>query len=486
MNVTDPIRERAQANPDAPAVVGPDGTVAPYRELERTINLVAAGVRRLGFGPGALLAVRTNRPYRHLCVRLALARLGIGIAPGAMRARGIDACLADGDTRDETWTRFEKIERLWPRNSAAAHPVDAIPSHQDSSAVFALFPTSGTSGEPRYVGLSHELAAQRLSVSVPMTGISGVVRELCTIGIETSYCFLSRLRVLWNGGVVVMAHSSPKRMLGTIEDQRVNRLVAAPLTLNALARARSAGLPRPDALEQIETGGSALPAPLFEIVRERLCANVITRYGATETGYVASAPVASLISRPGAVGYVDARVEMQAVDAAGLPLPPGMEGELRVRSPGCASAYYGDPEGSAGVFRAGWVYPGDSGTLDDARLLTLSGRSSELIDQVGNKVSPSAIEAVLLSEPGLKDAAAFGVPNPLGVTMVWAAIVHDGRVDVKALWELCRERLGTKAPVRFLMLRELPRNEAGKVLRGKLAEKAIEAMAKRQRSPASR
>ena len=98
---------------------------------------------------------------------------------------------------------------------------------------------------------------------------------------------------------------------------------------------------------------------------------------------VAEATMLSLQGHPGAVGYLYPDVEMQAVDADDKPLPPGTEGTLRVRSGGCASGYFDDPAASARVFRGGWVCAGDVGTVADDGLVTVTSRSSEVINQGG-------------------------------------------------------------------------------------------------------
>jgi acyl-CoA synthetase (AMP-forming)/AMP-acid ligase II len=166
-------------------------------------------------------------------------------------------------------------------------------------------------------------------------------------------------------------------------------------------------------------------------------------------------------------------VEVQAVDADDQPLPPGTEGVLRVRSGGCAGAYFDAPAASALVFRDGWVYPGDVGTVAPDGLVTLAGRPSEVINQGGVKVLPQLVEDVLLSVPEIGEAAAFGVPDDMGITRVWAAIVPNGRVDMSAVHALCRERLRMRAPTSILQMEALPRNEAGKVLRDVLRKRAM-------------
>jgi acyl-coenzyme A synthetase/AMP-(fatty) acid ligase len=473
MNVTDPIRRQAQASPDAEAVIRPNGRSVSYRELDRTIDYLAAGLRGLGLGPGAIVGVRIGRgrPYRDFCFRLALARLGIVSAPGSTPVGKLDLCLIEGAASDDPVVRFERADRLWTARLAASTAVPEVPSHPDGAAVCALFPTSGTTGVPRLVVASHDQIARRIATVTPLFRPPDT-RMICTIGAETAYGFARRLSVLWKGGVVVMT-TQPGQILAFVERHRVDRLVTSPFTLQRVLQGLSPDAGPFPSLQQIEIGGGALPDRCYDIARQRLCANIITRYGAAEIGGIAEAAISSLEGHPGAVGYVFPGVEVQAVDADDQPLPPGTEGVLRVRSGGCAGAYFDAPAASALVFRDGWVYPGDLGTVAPDGLVTLAGRPSELINQGGVKVLPRLVEEVLLSVPEIGEAAAFGVPDDMGITRVWAAIVPIGRVDMGAVNALCRERLRLRAPTSILQLETLPRNEAGKVMRDVLRNRAM-------------
>jgi acyl-coenzyme A synthetase/AMP-(fatty) acid ligase len=478
MNITDPIRRQARTSPDREAIGFPKGQTVSYRELDRTIDFVAAGVRRLGLEPGAAVDVKSPWAYRDLCCRLALARLGICIAAGSMPAIGSPMVLIDGAARDVSGVTFERLDRLWPEDLAAATKVTEVPSHQNGAAVCILFPTSGTTGIPKLVAVSHDVIASRIASRSPALRLPGDARQICTIGVGTSYGFLQRLGVLWAGGVVVMPMGE-KDVFSCADRNRATHLAMSPFSLHCLVNALPAGPVSLPSLRQIEVVGGFLPRNLYDIARQRLCSNIVSQYGSAEAGPVAGATIHSLQGHPGAVGYLYPGVDAQAVDADDRPLPPGTEGALRVRSAGCVNAYVGDPAASAGVFRSGWVYPGDVGSVAADGMLIVTGRSNEVINQGGNKVNPQVIEEVLLSVPGISEAAAFDVPDALGVARIWAAIVPSGSVDMDAVRALCRERLRQNAPRSYLKLKALPRNGFGKVLRAQLKQKAISARARR-------
>jgi acyl-CoA synthetase (AMP-forming)/AMP-acid ligase II len=211
-----------------------------------------------------------------------------------------------------------------------------------------------------------------------------------------------------------------------------------------------------------------MPAPLLALTRQKLCDNVVSVYASTETQGVAAAPFAALPGNRQAVGYIYSDVEVQAVDENDQPLPPGTDGQVRIRSANTVTGYFDDKVATASAFRDGWFYSGDVGAVWPDGLLTISGRVGDFINSGGNKVSPRLIEDVLLSIPNVTHAAAFGVPDRHGVVQIWAAIVAGVRIENATLNAICRERLGAKAPKYILQVKGLPRNANGKVVREEL------------------
>ncbi|MDA8251243.1 MAG: hypothetical protein M0Z28_19015 [Rhodospirillales bacterium] len=146
--------------------------------------------------------------------------------------------------------------------------------------------------------------------------------------------------------------------------------------------------------------------------------------------------------------------------------------------PGVVAGYLGPAAASRTAFRDGWFYPGHRGAVSDGQVLTITGRDREMIDIGGSEVSPRFIETVLLSDPGVKEAAAFAITGADGLPEIWAAIGADTPVAGDRLDRACARRLGAVAPRFILHLKHLPRSETGQVLIPALAELA------RRRKPA--
>ncbi len=482
MNITDPIRRHAQLAPDAVAVIHA-GNAVTYRELDRAIDALAARLSAMGLGPGDAAGIRVTSRYGHLALTLALARIGVAAAISHAIAKGLGgiglkasfvdaASAADAVSVDNVAVDDVTVDHTWWRSPGAADEVPPVPSHPDGRATCLVVASSGTTGTPKAIALSHDVLRTRLLAKWLSIRAPDDARQACLLGLESAYGFYSSLRVLWTGGLLLMPGNAGE-MHVAIQSYRLNCLVMSPAQLHGLLRALP-GTAGPFAcLELVEITGSILSRRLADQARARLCANIHSSYGAAEAGFVASAPVTVLDRHPGAAGFITPGVEVQAVDGDGRPLPPGTEGAIRIRSENCVAAYLGDAEASVTSFRDGWFYPGDVGSVSGDGLLSVAGRNSEIINAGGVKISPRVIEDVVLMDQDVSEAAAFAVEKAAtGLQEIWVAIVQSKPVDTKALRALCVEKLAHKAPKSFLLVKELPRNENGKVLRDKLAKMA--------------
>ena len=189
-------------------------------------------------------------------------------------------------------------------------------------------------------------------------------------------------------------------LMDCIERHQVNFMVTTPSALTEILASMPPGAGPLPSLHAIEVSGSALPTRLYETTRQRLCSTIVSLYGATESSSIASAPMAMLHDHANAVGYIHPDTEVQAVDDHDVPLPPDAEGVLRVKSRLCVTSYFGDAGASANVFKGGWFYPGDIGSVSRNGLLTVTGRVGDRINRGGAKASPQVIEAVLVDRAG--------------------------------------------------------------------------------------
>ena len=464
MNITAPIRHIARLTPDAVAIVRAAHSIITYGMLDSAIDRMAGYAANLGLRAGDVAGVAIELGAASLILALGLARMGAASAAPTLPPGQMKLCFRFGPIAKPGQVRFSDawLERPAGCSAAAIDP--------DSSALCRIFASSGTTGVVKHIPVSHEVMMRRVYSRWQAQG-GGPLTRMIAVGLGIGWGFTVALMTLWQGGTLVLF--DPATAVEAMRRHRVNVLVTSPATLKTLADMRPPGQgPLPD-LAAIEVGGSTLPDLVRRAAADRLCRNVVVYAGACEAGGMAGATADALDERPDAVGFVWPDVEVQAVSADHLPLPPGTEGILRVRSAMVAPGYYRNEAATAESFRDGWFYPGDIGTVWPDGMLCLNGRNAELINAGGDKISPHRIEKGLLAIPGVTDAAAFGVPDAAGLTMVWAAITSGAPIEDAVLDAFCDRLPSYMAPRIVLQLEELPRNENGKIRRQALVDLAL-------------
>lgn len=167
-------------------------------------------------------------------------------------------------------------------------------------------------------------------------------------------------------------------------------------------------------------------------------------------------------------------IEHAVLNSDGRPVTPGEMGELCLRSPSLMSRYVNDQEATDRALRDGWLHTGDVCTVDDAGFVYFVDRDQQLIRRGGLNISSAEVEGVLVGHPGVAEAAAVGMENPILGEDVRAVVVPatDSPPSAEELIAFCRERLADyKVPVRVDFVESLPRNGMGRVVKGVLTGK---------------
>jgi acyl-CoA synthetase (AMP-forming)/AMP-acid ligase II len=204
--------------------------------------------------------------------------------------------------------------------------------------------------------------------------------------------------------------------------------------------------------------------------KQTLCDDFVQVYGSTICGRISALSGADLEARPDTIGRVLPHVTMQVVDRDHNVLPIGEVGTLRLRSPGMAQSIYSRTTTDAGDnFKGGWAYPGDIGVLDNNGLVSLLGRTSDLIIRGGANVHPSEVELVIGNCEGVQEVAVVGFTKYPEGEEIAAFVVSSGDLSEAALDAHCRTRLAPdKRPRKYVFVSELPRNSNGKIIRAEL------------------
>jgi long-chain acyl-CoA synthetase len=214
-----------------------------------------------------------------------------------------------------------------------------------------------------------------------------------------------------------------------------------------------------------------MPAATLRQFEERTGIRLYEGDGPTECSPVTCVNPIDGLSKSGTVGLPVPDVDMKIVDDDGRDLPDGVVGEIAVRGPNVMKGYWNQPEATAEVFRNGWFLTGDLGTRDEDGYFSIVDRKKDLIIVNGMNVYPRMIEEVLYAYPGMREVAVVGEYSELHgeVPVAYVSLEANPLPTEKMLRDYCRGCLGRhQVPKRFVVLPELPKNAAGKILKREL------------------
>ncbi len=355
--------------------------------------------------------------------------------------------------------------------AACEGPVPPLPLETDLGAVMY---TSGSTGEPKGVTLTHRNLSFVMGSIAEYLEMSPADRVLCLLQLSFGYGLCQLLTCVRTGATLVLEEgfSFPGRVVQLIEDRQITGLPAVPTIFQVLVSLRGlADRELPD-LRFLTNAGASLPEATVAAVRRTFPhAQLYLMYGLTECIRVSylppdrlDAPTSSGIPIPGTDAWV--------AGPGGGEAEVGEVGELMVRGPHVMHGYWRDPDRTAERLRPGrWPWEptlatGDLFLRDEEGLLHWVGRTDDLIKCRGEKVYPREVEEVLHAVEGVREAAVVGVPDRLLGQALHAHVApeHGFELDPGALRGECAERLEAhKVPGRIAVHDELPRTARGKV-----------------------
>ena len=444
-------------------------------------------------GPGDRVVLVLPNGYELLLAALAVSRAGAVPVPlnAELTAAEVDLVSADSGAALVVRSAAE-LEASAPAPAAAADPGD----------VAAIFYTSGTTGRPKGVRLTHRALLADVGPAVLWPG--RLRRDEAVFGLPVSHImgFAAVLGMAAAGiPVYFLPRFRPDLALDALEQRRATMFIGVPAMYRLMDEA---GADRRDlrSVRVWASGADAMPPDL---------ARKFQRMGATATlplvgrsvGEAAFVEGYGMVETGGGVAFKAALPLLRFLpgDALGIPIPPnrfrvvdehdrdvsaGQVGELWVKGPGVLQGYHGDDEATAEVVTSdGWLRTGDLARKGAFGLVHFAGRGKDVIKRGGYSVYAVEVEGVLEQCPGVAEAAVVGLPDDRAGEVPAAAIrrARGSALTAGQLAEWAREHLAAfKVPAQFLFVDELPRTATRKVRRAEV-KGLFEAGGKKAPSP---
>jgi long-chain acyl-CoA synthetase len=364
-------------------------------------------------------------------------------------------------------------EGMLPLSTSTAAHTFGEPAPQD---LVGLFYTSGTTGGPKGVMLSHRnLWANALHsiISLPLRSVwlhSAPMFHLADFGAVYS--------VTYKGGTHCYLPSyDPELFQVLVAKYKVTDAVLVPTMLNMLLNHPSFGRYDLSSLTHVLYGASPMPRPLIEDAMRKLPnAHFRQGYGMTET-----APLLTVLDHEDHLGPALTSAgkpvigcEVRVVDALERDVPAGEIGEIIARGANVMEGYWNRPEITADVLRGGWMHTGDLGRFDENGFLYILDRKKDMIKPGGENVYSPEVESAIMGHPDVLEAAVIGMPHEKwGETIRACVALRNGAVLTEgALIEWCRERMTHfKCPTSVVFVESLPKGGTGKVQKNVLRER---------------
>jgi long-chain acyl-CoA synthetase len=355
----------------------------------------------------------------------------------------------------------------------SAAPLEALVECKEDDLAMLLY-TSGTTGNPKGVMLSHDnllfvadsvyenqksLGQYRSMLVLPLSHVYGVLVMNAGLRIGT----ISR----------ILRFFDPTRALETIQDFRVQRVAVVPTMLTYLINHPEREKYDTSSLELVGSGASPLSEAVRQEFQRLFNCRLIQGYGLSESAGALTSYLPDEEYRLGSVGRALAGIEVCIMDFDNKRLPPRQTGEICTRGRHVMKGYLNKAEATGEAIIDGWLHTGDIGYMDEDGYVYITDRKKDLIIKGGENISPREIEESIYAHPSVAEAAVFGVTDELYGEQVCAAIViRPGHsiTEEEIKQHISRYVTKFKVPSRIAFLESLPKNASGKILKRTLRE----------------
>lgn len=523
MNIAQWLYASAQRYPHNPALLVGETVMADYAEFARRASIIAASLStRYGIECGDRIGVFMKNRTDYLEVLYAIWWAGAVAVPINAKLHGKEAAwilndaevslviIADDIGRgldvpetDLTLgikilsvdsTEFQVMRQQTCQAPGQAEPIpqleptphsDTHPAPRDSDDLAWLFYTSGTTGNPKGVMLSHaNLVAMSLCYPIDVDAVSSEDAALYAAPMSHGAGLYNFIHVRYGARHVVPVSGGfdEHEILDLAKTLKHVSMFAAPTMVKRLVSAAKTRGESGEGIKTIIYGGGPMYLADIEAALKQLGPRFVQIFGQGESPMTITALSKSAHSDKhlpqyrehlASVGTAHSAVQVRISNSARKALSAGEIGEVEVKGLTVMRGYWKQPEASAEALRDGWLRTGDMGALDQQGFLTLHDRAKDVIISGGSNIYPREVEEVLLAHVSVQEVCVIGKPDPDWGEIVIAFVVTEAgqALDQAALDQHCLSSIARfKRPKQYIHCEGLPKNNTGKVLKRTLRQ----------------
>ena len=501
MNIALWLYDTAQLNPQSPALLTGEVVVADYAEFARRASAIGQSLKtKFGIGTGDRVGLFMKNRTEYLEALYGIWWAGAVAAPinaklhakeAAWILEDADVSLVFTDNGLESGLsehlQKTKVLSVDTEQYSALYQIEnegsIKPTEREPNDLAWLFYTSGTTGKPKGVMLSHaNLMAMSLCYPTDVDTVSSEDAALYAAPMSHGAGLYNFIHVRAGARHVVPPSGGfdSDEVLDLAKRLNHVAMFAAPTMVRRLLNAATARNENGEGIKTIVYAGGPMYLADIEAALQQMGPRFIQIYGQGEcpnTITVLSRQCHSDTQHPeyhhrlASVGRPHSVSQVRVTNENGEPVSIGEVGEIEVKGAAVMLGYWKQPEATAATIRDGWLRTGDMGILDEAGFLTLKDRSKDVIISGGTNIYPREVEEALLIHPHVQEACVVGKPDPEWGEIVVAFIVmsKEQQMNTAALDQHCLSSIARfKRPKAYIQCDQLPKNNTGKVLKREL------------------
>jgi len=450
MNTTELLTITSAIVPEREAIVF-DGNRMSFGELADRVNRLTNALGELGVGPGDRIAVMQVNCNEHIESYFAAAKLDAIFVPINFRARAEELTFMLNDSgvkviilgqryqdmlrsiKGDLTTVEHQITLEGPGDGFLfydellenASDEERSPSADDDDTTIIMF-TAGTTGTPKGVMLSHNSFSSYILANVDPVDMDTAEKNILTVPLHHIAGIQAVMAAIYGGRTLVLQRQFDEEgWMQLVQEEQVNRAMMVPTMLKRLMDQPTFKDYDLSSLRVITYGAAPMPLEVIKkAITEFPTTRFINAFGQTETASTITMlpPDAhdikegdpdyeKKLTRLGSIGKPLPDVEVKIVDEDGNDVPVEETGEIVARGDRLMKGYWNREEATKETLRGGWLYTGDLGYWDDEGYIFLSGRAKDFIKRGGEMIAPEEVEQIIMSHPGVDEAAIIGIPD---------------------------------------------------------------------------